>query len=364
MSEGSERIEQESELPKKRKGCSSGCLIASVISIALIGACLIIGGIIFVVMAVSNPESGALSGNFQPFAKANDGLLEKFSEGNSSSSNKIALIEIRGMIMDADGGGFFQAASSSLLVRQLDRAQKDPDVKAVILYLDTPGGEVTASDNIYKKILEVKDAGKIVVSYMNTVAASGGYYIAVASDLIVAHRLCITGSIGVIMQTYNYQELLGKIGVHAETYKSGKMKDMLDGSRIRTEEEKALAQKIVNQIYSEFVSIVAEGRKNLSEELIKSSEIGDGRIFLGSEALKLGLVDENGFYDDAIHRTLEIAKIPFNDYKIVTYKRVVSFSEIFAQMHSSENKISVELGNKKSWENLVESGRPYFLPTR
>nr|HPN84794.1 signal peptide peptidase SppA [Victivallales bacterium] len=336
--------------PENKKGCGSGCVITAVISVALLSACLIIGGILLLFTSVFSSDSGTLTGKLGGFSSA-DGLVERFVEGGGFSSNKIALVEIKGMIIDAGGGSsMWQIADSALIVKQLTRAQNDPDVKAVILYLDTPGGGVTAADNIYKKVLDVRNSGKKVVSYMNTMAASGGYYVAVGSDFVMAHRLCITGSIGVIMQTYNYHSLLGKIGMHTETYKSGKMKDMLDGSRVRTEEEKVLAQKIVDKIYSEFADIVAKGRKNLPAEKIKTTEIGDGRIFLGSEALELGMVDANGFYEDAIVETLNLAGIPLEDYKIISYKRVMSFSEIFSQMSSAENKISLELSNIKSWD--------------
>ncbi len=347
----------------KKKGCGRGCLIALIIGVAALCACMVIGGLLLLVASFAE-DGGGIGGKLKSFSSANDGLVEKFVEGDSSSSNKIALVEIRGMITGADGGGLWDVADSSLIVRQLVRAQNDPNVKAVLLYLDTPGGEVTAADNIYEEVLNTRDSGKVVVSYMNTVAASGGYYVAVASDFIMAHRLCITGSIGVIMQAYNYHGLLGKIGVHTETYKSGKMKDMLDGSRPRTEEEKVLAQKVIDQIYAEFVRIVDEGREQLTAEQIRGTEIGDGRIFLGAEALELGMVDAVGFYDEAIDKTLEIAKISPDDYKIVTYKKVMSFSEIFANMRSPENKISIDFGKARGWDSLVEPGRPYFLPSR
>jgi protease-4 len=357
-----EKRDNNQEKPIKRR--SSGCVIALVISIALLSAFFIIIGIIIVTATFLGGQSGSISEKIKTFSFANDGLVEKFVEGHSFSGNKIAMIEIKGVIMDGAGGGMWAAADSSLISKQLDRAANDPNVKAVILYLDTPGGEVTASDNIHERVLRVKAYGKPVVSYMNAMAASGGYYIAVASDHIIAHRLCITGSIGVIIQSYNYHNLFNKIGLYTETYKSGAMKDMLDGSKIRTEEEKILTQKIVDKIYSEFVDIVAAGRKNLSAEKIKTTEIGDGRIFLGEEAVKLGMIDSTGFFPDAVTMALSAAGIPEDNYKIVSYQKVFSFSEIFSQMQNSEGKISLDLTAPGSWATQLQPGKAYFLPPK
>jgi protease-4 len=357
-------ITEQSADSSGKKASRTGCIVLAIISIAALSAVCIIAGLFIIVIGIFGGGDGGFSEKLKPFPRGNDGLTEKFIQGKSFSSNKIALIEIKGVIMEGNGGGFTQAADSSIICKQMGKAIDDPSVKAVILFLDTPGGEVTAADNIYEKVLELRKKGKIVVSYMNSVAASGGYYVAVASNHIVAHRLCITGSIGVIMQTYNYRNLLDKIGVHTETYKSGPMKDMLDGSRLRTEEEKVLAQDIINKIYGEFVDIVAAGRKDLSAEKIKTSEIGDGRIFLGSDALKLGMVDENGFFDDAVFAALEIANITGDDYKMVSYQKIFTFSEIFSQMNSPEQKISLNLGAGKQWNSIIEPGKPYFLPAR
>ncbi|HOK04696.1 MAG TPA: signal peptide peptidase SppA, partial [Victivallales bacterium] len=320
---------------EKKKGCGSGCFITVLITSLILGL-LIFASFIFLIFEILS--TSGFESSISSFNNTN-GLIEKYVEGSKSSSNKIAMIEIRGMIVDNNGTALWELADSSLIVRQLMQANNDPTVKAVILYLDTPGGEVTAADNIYKEVLNLRKSGKIVVVYMNSVAASGGYYIAVASDYILAHRLCVTGSIGVIMQSYNYNGLLNKIGVFTETYKSGKMKDMLDGSRLRTPEEIALANKIVSQIYDEFVRIVSEGRK-IPEDKIKNSEIGDGRIFLGNEALELGLIDQIGYYEDALYKTLELSKIPVEDYRVIKYQKTLSFSEIFANLKSSESKIS------------------------
>lgn len=346
-----------------KRGCAKGCFVSLLIAIGAIGICffLLILIVLFII-GIFSDDNSSFSKKFSSLSSVNDGLVEKFVDGQRFSQNKIVLIDIRGIISEGDGASFWNGANSSLIVRQLSRAENDPSVKAVLLYLDTPGGEVTAADNIYQGVLKLKNSGKKVVSYMNSVAASGGYYIAVGSDYIVAHRLCVTGSIGVIMQTYNYHELLNKIGVFTETYKSGTMKDMLDGSRPRTEEEKIIAQDIVNKIYDEFVRIVAEGRK-LEEEEIKSTEIGDGRIFIGFDALELRMIDETGLYEDALNKTISIARIPSDDYKLVTYEKTLSFKEIFANIKSSETKIEVDFKNF-NLESFIKPGKPYFLPTK
>ena len=152
--------------------------------------------------------------------------------------------------------------------------------------------------------------------------------------------------------------------LEAEVYKSGEMKDMLNGSRPRTEAEKLLVQNIITEVYDEFVNIVAAGRKskNITVEQIKTTEIGDGRIFSGKKAFELGLVDGVGFFEDAVDKAVELAKIKDN-YKIVTYKRVFSLSDFFMSMKGPENKIKIDIPGMKSWTTMLEPGKVYLLPS-
>ena len=281
--------------PKSRKGC--------MILLVVLMICFVVVGCIAALFVAGFYVAGsAFSGmtDVSPFETKKNKFVEELVEGSHFSSNKVAVIDIKGVILNADGG-FYQIANSKMICDQLDQARNDPKVRAVVLRLDTPGGEVTAADMIHHKVMQLKEEDVKVVACMESVAASGGYYIAVASDYIIAHRLTTTGSIGVIIETFNYQSLFNKIGVQAEVYKSGEMKDMLNGARPRTDAEKQLVQNIITEVYDEFVNIVAEGRKskNITAEQIKTTQIGDGRIFSGKKALELGLVDGVGFFEDA-----------------------------------------------------------------
>ncbi|MFA6290371.1 MAG: signal peptide peptidase SppA [Victivallales bacterium] len=344
--------------PKSRKGC--------MILLVVLMVCFVVFGCIAALFVVGfYAAESAFTGmtDVSPFETKKNKFVEELVEGNHFASNKVAVIDIKGVIMNADGG-FYQIANSKTICDQLDQARDDSKVKAVILRLDTPGGEVTAADIIHHKVMQLKDENIKVVACMESVAASGGYYIAVASDYIIAHRLTTTGSIGVIIETFNYQSLFNKIGLQAEVYKSGEMKDMLNGARPRTEAEKLLVQNIITEVYDEFVNIVAEGRKskNITAEQIKTTQIGDGRIFSGKKALELGLVDGVGFFEDAIDKAVDLAKIS-NNYKVVSYKKVFSFSDFFMSMKGPENKIKIDIPGMKSWTNMLEPGKVYLLPS-
>ncbi len=344
--------------PKSRKGCM-------ILAVVLMICFLVFGSIAVLFLAGFYVVGSAFSGmkEVSPFENKKNKFVEELLEGGHFASNKVVVIDIRGVIMNADGG-FSQIANSKSICDQLEQARNDSKVRAVILRLDTPGGEVTAADMIHHKVMQLKEEDVKVVACMESVAASGGYYIAVASDYIIAHRLTTTGSIGVIIETFNYQELFNKIGLQAEVYKSGEMKDMLNGARLRTDAEKQLVQNIITEVYDEFVEIVAAGRKskNITAEQIKTTQIGDGRIFSGKKAFELGLVDGLGFFEDAIDKAVDLAKIK-DSYKVVTYKRVFSFSDFFMSMKGPENKIKIDIPGMKSWTSALEPGKVYLLPS-
>ena len=279
---------------KTSKKTRYGCITCGAIAIFL----AIIGGLVllffFVVSTVSNSSGISSIFKINPYGN----YQEIFAEGNDLSKNKIAVIDVKGVIMEGNGS-FYSAADAKLITDQIKYIIHDGSVKAVVLDIDSPGGEVVASDTVHHALAKLREeTGIPIVAVMRSLGASGAYYIAAGSDYIIANRMTITGSIGVIIETYKYYELFKKIGVEGEVFKSGAMKDILNGARPSTPEEKAIVQNLVGQTYSEFVQIVADGRKNLTVEKIKTSTIGDGRIFDGAAALKLGLVDELGFFED------------------------------------------------------------------
>ncbi|MFC1607729.1 signal peptide peptidase SppA [Candidatus Latescibacterota bacterium] len=207
-------------------------------------------------------------------------------DGFSVAQERIAIVKIVGPIL-----------SSEAIVEKLERHIDDDSIPAIVLRLNTPGGGVAASQEIYEAVKKVRQAGKKVVVSMGSVAASGGYYIAVASDTVLANPGTITGSIGVIANFADFSGLFQKIGIDFPSRKSGKFKDMGSTSRKMTDEEKELLDLVIMDTHDQFVQAVSEGR-NLDPDVVRS--LADGRIFTGRQALKAGLIDALGTYQDAI----------------------------------------------------------------
>ena len=214
-------------------------------------------------------------------------VLSYFSGREESlwKDEKIAIIEVRGVIIDPQP-----------TVEKLIKFRKNEKIKAIILRVDSPGGAVGPSQEIYSEIKKVQKEKKVVVS-MGSVAASGGYYIACAADMIMANPGTITGSIGVIVESLNVEELFNKIGLRPEVIKSGAHKDIGSPFRKMSPEEKQLLQGVLDNVHEQFIKAVAEGRK-LPLEKVRS--LADGRIFSGDQAKTMGLVDELGNLQDTI----------------------------------------------------------------
>ena len=206
----------------------------------------------------------------------------------------IGLVEVRGLILDPQE-----------TVKQLHDFQKNDNVKAVVLRIDSPGGVVGPSQEIHAAVKKLSAAKKVIVS-MGSVAASGGYYIAVPATVIYANPGTITGSIGVLMKFSNIEGLLDKVGMRSFTLKTGKFKDAGSPVRPMTEEERAMLQGVIDSTHGQFVRAVAEGRK-LPETTVR--EIADGRIFSGEQALGLKLIDRLGTLQDAIDEAGRLAGI-------------------------------------------------------
>jgi protease IV len=212
---------------------------------------------------------------------------------------RIAVVPVEGTIASADNtvGGIQPTTTPEGFADALRQAGQDTSVVAVVLEVNSPGGGVTASDEMHQSILEFrKNTGKPVVVSMGDTAASGGYYIATAADRIVANETTLTGSLGVIIPLNNYEEAANKFGIKQVVIKSGKYKDMGSAFREMTPEEREIFQSIVDQEYSEFVKVISEGRE-IPEDRVR--EIADGRIYSGIQARDLGLVDSFGNLDEA-----------------------------------------------------------------
>ncbi|MEI6561238.1 MAG: signal peptide peptidase SppA [Verrucomicrobiota bacterium] len=277
---------------------------------------------------------------------------------SGSDKARIAVISVRGLISSSVAG----RTSSSMvedIKLQLRQAEEDPKVKAVVLAIDSPGGEVTASDILYNAVRRVRDGSKkpVVVS-MGSMATSGGYYTACGGSYLMAHPTTFTGSIGVIIQSLRYNELLEKIGVAPLTFKSGAFKDMLSGTREMTPEEKAYIQALVMQTYGIFVGVVAKER-HLDEAQLRSG-IADGRVISGTDALEAKLIDGLGEIEDAYQKAKELAKAP--DATIVAYEAQFSFSRFFQYLNSEESSGQVEINVTQKLLPSLEPGRAYWLP--
>jgi protease-4 len=211
-----------------------------------------------------------------------------------SFGDKIGVVPVEGPILDSHD-----------VIDQIARFRKELSIKAIIIRIDSPGGGVGPSQEIYQEILRTSQEKKVVAS-LGGVAASGGYYIASAADRIVANPGTLTGSIGVLMQFLSFEELLGKIGIHLEVLKSGEFKDTGSPHRELTQKEKDLLQTLIADIQRQFVEAVARGRHLSSESVWK---IADGRILSGAQAKELGLVDMMGNFHDAVALAKQLAGI-------------------------------------------------------
>jgi len=261
-------------------------------------------------------------------------LIGRYSGGKSGRlafGDKIAIVEVKGVI-----------AQSSGIIEELERYLEDKEVKAIILRIDSPGGGVGPAQEIYREVMKIKPKKKVVTS-MGSVAASGGYYIASASDLIVANPGTITGSIGVIMQFSNFEELLKKIGIKGVVLKSGEHKDIGSPFREMTPEEKKIMQEVLDNVHQQFIQAVAEGRKL---DRAKVVEIADGRILTGEQAKNLGLVDQMGNLQDTIEITAKMVGISGKPNVLYPKKRLSIWELLMRDMASA----IIDVLNEKGYE--------------
>lgn len=246
----------------------------------------------------------------------------------------VAIVRVEGVIASGkppvDPFSSPMGAYSSVIVNHLKQAEEDPDVKAVVLRVDSPGGSVVASHEIHQQILAMT---KPVVVSMGELAASGGYYVSAPADEIFANPNTLTGSIGVISQFIHIDQLLKEYGVEVTTIKSGKFKDQGSPFRSMTEEEIATWQAIIDETYEAFVQVVADGR-GLSVDAVK--ELADGRLFTGKQALELGMVDQLANLQGATQRAAELGGVE-GEPRIVEYPAPLSlFQALFNMARPSD----------------------------
>lgn len=330
---------------------------------------LMLVGIVLISAALRHSLSGS-DGGVRIGARK---LVEITLEDHGSGA-KVAVLDIRGAI----SGEPLRPGQSGMVEEvedQLERIADDEAVKAVILRVNSPGGEVLASDEIYSALRRFQTNNDVpIVTSMGSLAASGGYYVSAPSRWIVAHPLTLTGSIGVIFHGYNYRGLMDKVGVRPDVVKSGALKDMFSGE-LRAEdelpEEKVILKQLVAESFARFKQVIREGRdwaarQNEAEKIAGGRRLADGweqyadgRILSGNQALELGLVDELGSFETAFDRARVLAGL--EDANLVTYETPPRFADILQFLGSSRSeRISVNLEGLNP-VNRMPQGRLYFL---
>jgi protease-4 len=358
--------------PPVRKGCSPVWRVLAIVFLVLL--CLVI-----LAHMVTSRSSVVARTSHNLGDRGHN--LEEVTLQSTNVDDKIAVITVSGVIT----GGMVDGSAMNLpdfISEQLKSAEKDSDVKAVILKVNSPGGEVMASDDINTSIREFQErCHKPVVASMGELAASGGYYISVPCQWIVANELTITGSIGVIMDTFNYRQLMDKVGIRPQVYKSGRFKDMLSGSREpdtdklsdedrkTREEEDRMVQTFINETYAQFKNIVQTGRDHAVKENSGAgralagdwTNYADGRILSGRRAMELGFVDELGNFDVAVKRAEKLANIP--GANLIEYHEVFDIQSVFSRFLGKTEAPALKLDLGFAPPQL-EAGRPYYiLPT-
>ena len=235
-----------------------------------------------------------------------------------SQEQTVALVELSGPIFEDDSGSNPLSItpgviSSRRVIRLFDDLSQDSDIQAIVIRINSPGGGVVASDELYRKIIDVRQDTPVVVS-IGEVAASGGYYLAAAADRIVANPASITGSIGVLAQLPQFSELFDKIGVEVRTIKSGEFKDLGASDRELTPAERQILQSVIDDSFEQFVQAIVTGR-NMDEAEVR--QLADGRIFTGRQALELGLIDELGTVETAFELAAQLAQL--QDPQVIEY---------------------------------------------
>ena len=252
------------------------------------------------------------------FSQSSDENVEYIS----GVGEKIAVVELKGVIVESEN-----------IVKQFKKYQKDKSIKAILLHVESPGGGVVASHEIYESVRQARQNGKPIVVSMGSVAASGGYYVSCGANLIVANPGTLTGSIGVISQFLRLDPMLQKVGVEMNTIKSGKYKDAGNPFREMTKEDKIYFQDLMDDVHRQFIDIVEKERKLDHAKLIG---FADGRVFTGEQAKKMGLVDSLGTFEDAVKITGRIAGIKGEPSIVKEQKRKTFIEKVFGEVKFNE----------------------------
>ncbi len=280
---------------------------------------------------------------------------------------KVLLIDISGILTSAKPSGvlnrlFDRLSLPTRFKEELTKAAEDEQVKAIVFRINTPGGTVTAADILYHEIQELKKTRKIpVIASIMDLGTSGGYYVAMAADRVVAHPSSVTGSLGVIMLTLNASGLMEKIGIRADTVTSGPHKDMGSPFRTMTDQDRVIFQGVIDSFYARFLHVIEQGRPNLKPETIR--QLADGRIYSAPQAKEHGLIDAIGYVDDALQLAKHEAGI--EEAQVIMYQRAGGYHpNIYAQ---GSGKLTGDTDwvfprfDPVSLTTLIAGGTPAFL---
>ncbi len=300
------------------------CLVAGCVTVLV--PVLLIGGFMLVMYfalasGIDSMESGSLTSLVQSSGEQN--LRERVLRTGASGAGTIAVVTVHGAI-DGNGSPLDGTGSLGFASQQLRAAARNNAVKAVILQIDSPGGGLTASDLLHHEVDLLRRRGKPVIAWAGSTMASGGYYIAVAAESIMASPTTTIGSIGVIMQHFQVQELLAKLGIRVDPVTSGAHKDIGSPFREMTPEERRILEDYIAVAHARFVGIVAEGR-DLPPEQVR--EIADGRIFVPAVALERGLIDSIGYIEDAVAWAEN--RVGDTNMRVIGYRRQLSLGDLF-----------------------------------
>ena len=282
--------------------------------------------------------AGCGTGSFLITPVSDTSELKQIAVQPGSKSGKVAIIEVEGMLADERSGGLLQASENplSLFIQELDQAADDDSVKAIVLRVNSPGGTVTTSDTMYDALQRFKaKTHKPVIASAQELDASGAFYVSCAADKIIVNPTSIVGSIGVIFESFDFEDTLDKLGVRSDAIKSAPLKDMASPYRHLTPEARQVMQGMVDEYFARFKNIVVTNRG------IKDSTtldlVTDGRVFSGERAVELGLADQTGRLNDAIDLAKQMGNAP--DGEVIMYKRPFGYAgSIYAEMQMPEPK--------------------------